>query len=93
MSVVIVAVSAELSVTTFAITLSLVVAAAVSDALDGYLARRWQVCSPIGYVLDAMGDRAVHLALTLAMLARYQFHPIIAWVLIFRDIAIYAAVS
>lgn len=90
MSVVIVALSSQLTVTTFSITVTLVFAAAISDFLDGYLARRWNVSSAMGYVLDAMGDRAVHLALTLAMLARYEFHPLIAWLLVFRDIAIYA---
>jgi phosphatidylglycerophosphate synthase len=90
MSVVIIAVSSRLTVATFGITIALVAAAAASDFLDGYLARRWSVTSSTGYVLDAMGDRAVHLALTLAMLVRYEFHPLIAWLLVFRDIAIYA---
>jgi phosphatidylglycerophosphate synthase len=90
MSVVIVAVSPRLTKVSFAITVSLVVLATVSDVLDGYLARRWRVTSATGYVLDAMGDRALHLALTLGMLVRYGFHPLIAWLLVFRDIGIYA---
>jgi phosphatidylglycerophosphate synthase len=90
MGVVIVAVAPKLTISSFSITLSLVVLAAISDALDGYLARRWDVTSATGYVLDAMGDRAVHLALMLAMLVRYEFHPLIAWLLVFRDIGIYA---
>ena len=90
MSVVIVAVAAKLTLATFCVTVGLLLAATASDFVDGYLARLWNVSSSTGYVLDAMGDRAVHLALTLAMLVRYQFLPVIAWLLIFRDIAIYA---
>jgi phosphatidylglycerophosphate synthase len=62
----------------------------VTDALDGYLARRWGTTSELGYVLDTMGDRAVHLALILVFLVRYSFHPLFVWLLIFRDIGIYA---
>ena len=68
----------------------IVATAMATDALDGYLARRWNTTSEIGYVLDAMGDRALHLALVLIILVRYNFHPIIVWLLIFRDIGIYA---
>jgi len=85
----IVSLSSKLTRTTFLITLALVAAAAISYFLDGYLARRWNATSATGYVLDAMGDRAVHLALTLVMLLRYDFHLLIAWLLVFRDIAIY----
>jgi phosphatidylglycerophosphate synthase len=90
MSVLIVVLAYDLTVITFILTVSLVVLATISDFLDGYLARRWNVTSPTGYVLDAMGDRSIHLALTLAMLVRYSYHPLIAWLLVFRDISIYA---
>jgi phosphatidylglycerophosphate synthase len=64
--------------------------ALVTDWADGYLARRWNVCSEAGYVLDAMGDRAIHLSLTLIVLVRYRLPPVFVWLLIFRDILIYA---
>ncbi|MDQ3820400.1 MAG: hypothetical protein M3362_22340, partial [Acidobacteriota bacterium] len=50
----------------------------------------WGAASEVGYVLDTMGDRAIHLALVLVFLVRYSFHPIFVWLLIFRDIGIYA---
>lgn len=68
----------------------LVIAAIATDWADGYLARRWNLCTDYGYVLDAMGDRAIHLALTLVVLVRYQIVPAFVWLLVFRDILIYA---
>lgn len=75
---------------TYIVTVCMLAIAMGTDALDGYLARRWRTTSDLGYVLDTMGDRAIHLALTLVFLFRYSFHPLFAWLLIFRDIAIYA---
>jgi phosphatidylglycerophosphate synthase len=82
--------STHLNVRTFVATIFMLVLAMATDALDGYLARRWGTTSELGYVLDTMGDRAIHLALVLVFLVRYSFHPVFVWLLIFRDIAIYA---
>ena len=68
----------------------LVTLAMFTDYLDGYLARRWSVASDIGYVLDTLGDRAIHLSLILVVLVRYSINPVIVWLLVFRDIGIYA---
>jgi phosphatidylglycerophosphate synthase len=76
--------------TIFILIVGLATLAMVSDAVDGYLARRWNVASTTGSVLDAMGDRSVHLALILVVLVRYNFNPVFVWLLIFRDISIYA---
>ena len=68
----------------------LVTLAMFTDYLDGYLARRWKVASDVGYVLDTLGDRAMHLSLILVVLVRYGINPVLVWLLIFRDIGIYA---
>jgi phosphatidylglycerophosphate synthase len=86
----IILISRHLTVVTFVITVTFILIALSTDALDGFLARRWHVTSEAGYVLDAMGDRALHLALVLIVLVRYDFHAAYAWLLIFRDISIYA---
>lgn len=83
-------ISSHLNTFTYTATLCLVVIAIATDALDGHLARRWNTVSETGYVLDTMGDRAIQLALLLIFLVRYSFSPLIVWLLIFRDIAIYA---
>lgn len=79
----------DLNHITFITLLALVVLAVFSDWADGFLARRWQLSSGRGYVLDAMGDRAVHLALILVVFSRYDINPMFIWLLVFRDIAIY----
>lgn len=81
---------ADLTAPIFVLVLILVAVAIATDWADGYLARRWKVCTDAGYVLDAMGDRAVHLALTLSVLVRYDISPVLVWLLVFRDILIYA---
>lgn len=86
---VIITLSASLTLATHLVTLALVLMGTASDFIDGYLARRWKVTSTVGYVLDALGDRALHLALLLVMLERYDVNILIGWLLIFRDMAIY----
>ena len=82
--------SGRITIATYTATVCLVIVAMITDVLDGRLARRWNVTSDLGYVLDAMGDRAIHLALMLVFLVRYGFHPVLIWLLVFRDIGIYA---
>ena len=82
--------SGRLTEITYLLTVSMATLAMITDALDGYLARRWESTSALGYVLDAMGDRAIHLSLMLVFLVRYEFNPIIVWLLVFRDVGIYA---
>ncbi|MEN0020265.1 MAG: CDP-alcohol phosphatidyltransferase family protein [Planctomycetota bacterium] len=48
------------------------IAAAITDALDGYLARRWQVVSRFGRVMDPLADKLLILA-TAVCLAGPQF--------------------
>ena len=67
-----------------------VILAIATDWADGFLARRWAVCTDIGYVLDAMGDRAIHLSLTLLVFVLHRVIPTYIWLLVFRDILIYA---
>ena len=67
-----------------------VIVAIATDWADGVLARRWAVCTDLGYVLDAMGDRAIHLALTLLVFVLHHVVPMYIWLLVFRDIMIYA---
>lgn len=82
--------STSVTVPAYVATAAIVAVAMLTDALDGYIARRTGYVTEIGYVLDAMGDRAIHLALVLAVVVRFQLHPVLAWLLIFRDIGIYA---
>lgn len=80
--------SGQLELRRYVATVVMFIVAMATDGLDGYLARRWGTYSQLGYVLDGMGDRAIHLALMLVFLGRYSFHPVFIWLIIFRDLAI-----
>jgi phosphatidylglycerophosphate synthase len=79
----------QLSVNRYMFSVCLVGVAIVSDILDGHLARRWGVATEVGYVLDAIGDRAMHLALLLMFFQRYTLPVALLWLIVFRDIGIY----
>ena len=89
-SIVVLILSAHVTAVAYTAIIVLVVLAMLTDCLDGYLARRWDVATDIGYVLDTLGDRAIHLSLTLVVLVRFAINPVIVWLLVFRDIGIYA---
>ena len=89
-SLVVIVVSRHLNRTSYITTVGLLAMALATDVSDGYLARKWNVRSETGYILDSLGDRAIHLALVLVFLVRYDFHPLFAWLIVFRDIAIFA---
>lgn len=64
-----------------------------SDLADGRLARRQATASRRGYVLDGWSDRAFHVAVYLLFFAERLLHISIVWILIFREITVYAVRS
>lgn len=52
------------------IILGSVVAAGISDWLDGYVARRWNMSSVLGSYLDPIGDKAFVASVALALAAK-----------------------
>jgi cardiolipin synthase (CMP-forming) len=85
-----IAISGELTRLRFLATVGILIASLLTDIVDGYLARRWKITSDVGYILDSLGDRSVHLAYVLIFLVRYGYYPLFAWLVIFRDISIFA---
>lgn len=65
----------------------------VSDFLDGALARRWKVSSKFGFVIDGLGDRAAYIACLLVMSHRLGLPLVITYLVVLRDIVLYAARS
>jgi CDP-diacylglycerol---glycerol-3-phosphate 3-phosphatidyltransferase len=70
------------------LALSIFIAAAVTDLLDGYLARRWGQITTVGTLLDPIADK---LLVSAALIALVQVRIVPAWmtiVVIAREFAI-----
>lgn len=61
-------------------------AAAFTDQLDGYLARRWHVESRFGKVADPLADRLMIGTAAIAMLATGRIPVLAALVIVARDV-------
>jgi phosphatidylglycerophosphate synthase len=61
-----------------------------TDILDGFLARKLRVASKCGYLLDGLGDRAVHVAAYLILLLNGVVSALLVWLLVFREISQHA---
>lgn len=70
----------------YSIALLLFLVGGLSDGLDGFLARRYQWQTPLGVILDPMGDKLMMLAAYLLL----GWHGILPWwlvsVVILRDL-------
>ncbi len=66
------------------------VAAAITDWIDGWLARRWNQTSPFGAFLDPVADKLMVCAALVALLEMGRLDPIIGLIIIGREITISA---
>jgi CDP-diacylglycerol--glycerol-3-phosphate 3-phosphatidyltransferase len=57
----------------------LFLAAALTDSLDGYLARRWKQVTKLGIVLDPIADK---LLITAALISLVELALVPAWIAI-----------
>nr|VFJ66418.1 MAG: Phosphatidylglycerophosphate synthase [Candidatus Kentron sp. FW] len=62
----------------------------VTDYMDGYLARRWQVDSVTGYFLDGLGDKTFTVAFALVVAREHPEYIVMAWLIITREIILYS---
>lgn len=60
-------------------------AAAITDQLDGFLARRWHVESAFGKIADPLADRLM-IDVCVVMLVAYDRLPWVALVILLRDL-------
>ena len=62
--------------------------ASLTDLLDGYIARKKNICSDFGKMIDAIADKIL-IDSALILLATIGFiHPVIAVIVMIRDIAV-----
>jgi CDP-diacylglycerol--glycerol-3-phosphate 3-phosphatidyltransferase len=64
--------------------------AAVTDFVDGYLARRWKVTTTLGSFLDTTADKLLVTGVLIALVAVERASPWIVTIIIGREIAIMA---
>lgn len=64
--------------------------AAVTDALDGYLARKWNQTSRFGAFLDPVADKLMVAAALIVLVHLDRLGPIVAVIIIGREITISA---
>lgn len=69
---------------------ALFVAAAITDWLDGWLARRWGQVSAFGAFLDPVADKLMVAAALILLVALGRAHAYLAIIIIGREIAISA---
>jgi len=66
------------------------ITAAVTDALDGYIARRWGMASKLGEFLDPVADKLMVSAALIVLLSLGRVDSFVALVIIGREIAVSA---
>ena len=64
--------------------------AAVTDWLDGYLARRWEQSTPFGAFLDPVADKLMVAAALIVLVYLSRLDALIAFIIIGREITISA---
>ncbi|KAF1045046.1 MAG: CDP-diacylglycerol--glycerol-3-phosphate 3-phosphatidyltransferase [Herbaspirillum frisingense] len=66
------------------------IVAALTDWFDGFLARRWNQTSAFGAFLDPVADKLMVTGALLVLVHLGRVHPVIAFIIIGREIAISA---
>lgn len=68
----------------------LIVAAVLTDVLDGYLSRKLNQTSDLGKILDPVADKAIMAGGVLAAVWWRGFPALVVWLLLYRDALILA---
>lgn len=62
--------------------------AAISDVLDGYVARKFNISSKMGVMLDAIADKILIISILAAMLMTKYFGVYFLFLLVLKDIVV-----
>jgi CDP-diacylglycerol--glycerol-3-phosphate 3-phosphatidyltransferase len=71
-----------------ALACALFVVAAVTDYLDGYLARRWEVTTTLGSFLDTTADKLLVSGVLIALVSAERASAWIAMIIVARELVI-----
>lgn len=74
----------------FGIALTIFVAAALTDFVDGYLARRWEITTTAGAFLDSVADKVLVTGTLLVLIEVGRAWSWAAFVIIGRELAVMA---
>lgn len=66
--------------------LAVLAAAGFTDVLDGWLARRWKQCTPLGAALDGATDKVFVLTVAVALAVTHRLAPVELLLLGARDL-------
>lgn len=75
--------------TLYVVSVGLLVLIYVTDLLDGRLARMLGVASRRGSILDGLADRALYIALVLALMVSDDLPTLVAWLILTRELSLY----
>src|SRR5690606_30894622 len=67
---------------------ALIATSGASDVLDGWLARRWKLTTPLGAILDPACDRAFVVTVVVTFTLEGRLSPIAAVLLLVRDLVV-----
>jgi phosphatidylglycerophosphate synthase len=68
------------------LAIMLVIALHLTDYFDGVLARRWQVCSKLGFLMDALGDASLSILSYFIVFALLDTSRVVVFLLVMREV-------
>lgn len=72
----------------YGIAAALVLLSALTDIFDGIIARKFNMVSDLGKVLDPLCDKVMHIALLICLVSRYRFVWVVLGLLIVKELAV-----
>ncbi len=72
----------------YSIAAALVLLSALTDIFDGIIARKFNMVSDLGKVLDPLCDKVTHIALLICLVSRYRFVWVVIGLFAVKELAV-----